>query len=58
MALFACASEEPAGGDPEPSLPAELLSEAEVQCVDDVCDIKEERMYHRLLDGKMEEDVF
>lgn len=37
---------------------AELLSEAEVQCVDDVCDIKEERMYHRLLDGKMESDVW
>lgn len=36
----------------------ELLSEAEVQCVDDVCDIKEERMYHRLLDGQMEGDIW
>lgn len=36
----------------------ELLSDVEVQVLDAVCDIKEERMYHRLLDGKMESDVW
>lgn len=32
-----------------------ILTEKELQCVDDICKAKEERMYRRMLDGEMED---
>ena len=36
----------------------ELLDDEQNACVSDIWDTKEKRMYERLLDGKMEEDVW
>ena len=36
----------------------ELLDDEQNACVSDIWDTKENRMYERLLDGKMEEDVW
>lgn len=36
----------------------ELLDEEQNACVSDIWDTKENRMYARLLDGKMEQDVW
>ena len=35
-----------------------VLSWSEQECVDDVCESKKSRMFARMLDGKMEEDVW
>lgn len=35
-----------------------MLSRAEQECVDETCESKAHRMYERMLDGKMEEDVW
>ena len=35
-----------------------MLSKAEQECVDEVCESKKSRMFVRMLDGGMEEDVW
>ena len=35
-----------------------ILTVDERECVNDICESKEERMYARLLDGKMEENIW
>ena len=35
-----------------------MLFKSEQECVDDICESKKSRMYERMLDGMMEEDVW
>ena len=35
-----------------------ILSAAEQECADEICEQKRERMFSRLLDGKMESDMW
>lgn len=35
-----------------------MLFKSEQECVDEVCESKRSRMFERMLDGKMEEDVW